>query len=546
VNHTIAQVLAGEARYHLAHADAFWWLPLLPANSVDALVCDPPSGIAFMGREWDSDRGGRDAWIAWLSVLCDRALRTLKPGAHGLVWSLPRTSHWTAMALENAGFEIRDSIHHVFGSGMPKSYNVDAALRALDAGGTARPEDIRREAMGEEYEPSGRGRVNYDHGGGSAMNGKASQPSSRGTALKPSHEVWWLVRKPLEGTIAENVRKWGTGALNIDACRVASAEPSPAAARRETARRTGNAPMSGATAAQSTSVGKIGRRGDPAVYMAERESEQLGRFPPNLLLSHSDGCEQVGTRAVKANPTWDTPNRKPPTIFGSEVAAVSGTRHGDGETEEVPVFDCVAGCPVRELDGQSGQSESVARVRRNTSRGHLGNDGYRQAGELFSPHSDSGTASRFFPQFQRSELDEITPFLYAAKPSRAERDLGLAHFAKRSTRGEDGEVEKGVRNVHPTGKSVGLMRYLCRLITPPRGVVLDFTAGSGTTGVASLIEGFRFLGCELMDTDDEPFVSIALARLQHALGYEFVPRESLRTASPPTQRSLFGGMGGSR
>jgi site-specific DNA-methyltransferase (adenine-specific) len=130
--------------------------------------------------------------------------------------------------------------------------------------------------------------------------------------------------------------------------------------------------------------------------------------------------------------------------------------------------------------------------------------------------------------------------VYTAKPSRAERDLGLAHFSKRSTRGEDGEVEKGVRNVHPTGKSVALMRYLCRLITPPRGVVLDFTVGSGTTGVAALIEGFRFLGCELMDTDDEPFVSIALARLQHALGYEFVPRDSLRTAEPPRQRSLFG------
>jgi hypothetical protein len=523
---TIAQVLAGEARYHLAHADAFWWLPLLPANSVDALVCDPPSGIEFMGREWDSARGGRAQWIAWLAVLCARALRALKPGAHGLVWSIPRTSHWTAMALEDAGFEIRDSIHHVFGSGMPKSYNVDAALRALDAGGTARPEDLRREAMGEEYEPSGRGRVNYDHGGGSAMNGKASRPSSRGTALKPSHEVWWLVRKPLEGSIAANVRNWGTGALNIEASRVAHA----GAADR---------------AAHEAQVAAIKARGGSMEASWKNSSDlagandvsAAGRFPPNLLLSHSDRCEQVGMRTVKANPTWDTPNRETRSSFTGDT--VSQVRHGDGELEDVPVWECVEGCPVLGMDRQGG-------TRRNGGKNDPQAD--KSNGVTYATYSrnasnhavagEAGPASRYFPQFQIEQLD--APFVYTAKPSRAERDLGLAHFSKRSTRGEDGEVEKGVRNVHPTGKSVALMRYLCRLITPPRGVVLDFTVGSGTTGVAALIEGFRFLGCELMDTDDEPFVSIALARLQHALGYEFVPRDSLRTAEPPRQRSLFG------
>ena len=119
----------------------------LPANSVDAIVCDPPSGIAFMGKTWDTDKGGRDAWIAWLARTIAPAFAALKPGGHGLFWALPRTSHWAAMALELAGFEIRDRVTHLFGTGFPKSYNLDGGL---------------------------------------------------GTALKPAAEDWWLVRKPLQ------------------------------------------------------------------------------------------------------------------------------------------------------------------------------------------------------------------------------------------------------------------------------------------------------------------------------------------------------------
>ena len=88
-------------RWRVEHGDAFATLRTLPDASVDALVTDPPAGISFMGREWDSDKGGRDAWVAWLASVMREALRVLKPGAHGLVWALPRTSHWTATALED-------------------------------------------------------------------------------------------------------------------------------------------------------------------------------------------------------------------------------------------------------------------------------------------------------------------------------------------------------------------------------------------------------------------------------------------------------------
>jgi hypothetical protein len=524
---TVEAVLRGDARWHVAHADAFWFAPQLPENSLDGIVMDPPAGIAFMGRKWDSDRGGRDQWIAWLAVIADRALRALKPGAHALVWSLPRTSHWTAMALENGGFEIRDSVEHVFGSGMPKSYNVDAALRALAAGGSARPEDIRREAMGDDYEPSGRARVNYDHGGGSVMNGRASQPSSLGTALKPAHETWWLVRKPLDGSIAENVRKWGTGALNIAAARVAHAGAADLAAHR----------------AQVAAIKDRGGSLDNSWKNASdlsgaNDVTDEGRFPANLVLTHSEGCRRVGTRTVKANPTWDTPNRETESTFtGSTVSQV---RHGSGECEEVEAWECVEGCPVWELDAQVTTSKGGGFTNMGPRRNDVYGNDSKPRGD-WTPYPDqNGTASRFFPQFQRSELDELTPFIYSAKPARAERDRGLEHFRLRDLKKPGAEAERGVRNPHPTGKGVELLRYFLRLAIPRGGVVGDFFVGSGSTGVAAIVEGLRFIGCELLDSDEEPFASIASARLAYACGYEFVPRSSLRTAEPPRQRSLFG------
>ena len=99
-----------------------------PDNSIDALITDPPAGIGFMGKEWDSGKGGRDKWITWLCEIMLECKRVLKPGAHGLVWAIPRTSHWTAMAIEDAGFEIRDKFVHLFGSGFPKSLNISKAI----------------------------------------------------------------------------------------------------------------------------------------------------------------------------------------------------------------------------------------------------------------------------------------------------------------------------------------------------------------------------------------------------------------------------------
>lgn len=106
------------------HADALAALREMETHSVDAIVTDPPAGIAFMNAEWDKDKGGRDAWIAWLAEVFTEARRVVKPGAHALVWALPRTSHWTAFGLENAGWTLRDRVSHLFGTGFPKSRDV--------------------------------------------------------------------------------------------------------------------------------------------------------------------------------------------------------------------------------------------------------------------------------------------------------------------------------------------------------------------------------------------------------------------------------------
>ena len=123
----------GDVTLHLG--DCLDVLRDLPADSVDAIVTDPPAGVAFMSRTWDT-YGSRARFVEWLTERLSGALRVLKPGGHALVWSLPRTSHWTAWAVEDAGFEVRDCVLHMFGSGFPKSLDVSKAIDKAGRGGT--------------------------------------------------------------------------------------------------------------------------------------------------------------------------------------------------------------------------------------------------------------------------------------------------------------------------------------------------------------------------------------------------------------------------
>jgi DNA modification methylase len=297
-------------QYTLYLSDCLDALKTLPGNSVDSLVTDPPAGISFMGKKWDSDKGGRDHWIAWLSDVMRECHRVLKPGAHGLVWAIPRTSHWTAMALENAGFEVRDVVTHLFGTGFPKSLDIS---KAIDKAAGA-----ERAVIGKS--PNSRNRNNADFMSVGDFRGKdgatdniyltspatfeAKQWQGWGTALKPAVEHWILVRKPLsEKNVAANVLKHGTGGVNVDGCRLGGVDTT----RRKT-------------------CSAWWRRGMAVAIIAGSE---LGRFPANLVLSHNPDCDPPRCSADCAVAIMDAQAKSNVSRFFYTAKASKSDRGGD-------------------------------------------------------------------------------------------------------------------------------------------------------------------------------------------------------------------------
>lgn len=402
-------------------------------GTVHSIVTDPPAGIGFMGKEWDSDRGGRDQWVAWLAEVMRGAHELLVPGGHALVWALPRTAHWTMTALEDAGFEVRDVVSHLFGTGFPKSLDVSKAIDK--AAGAER-------AVVGQHEDAGadrwRGDVQGHEGKAEAILGGPVTPEAAawegwGTALKPGAEFWILARKPLSGTVASNVLAHGTGALNIDGCRIESG-----ADYRDLATTQG-----AGHAVDTYTPRKVTRAFVPA----------SGRWPANVVLSHTDACFEV------------EPDR----------------------------FACVSECAVRQLDDQAGTRSPGNHPRKRSGIGYGSN---ARGTETTGRATPKGDASRFFyvPKISRSERDlgcESLPVRAGHDVTdREEGSGGLKSPRAGAGRGE------GARNHHPTVKPQALMRWLIRLITPPGGTVLDLFVGSGSTGVAALAEGFNFIGTE--------------------------------------------------
>jgi DNA modification methylase len=211
----------------LHHGDALDVLRGMADNSVDAVVTDPPSGIGFMGKTWDHDHGGREGWVKAFAAIFAECLRVVKPGGHAFVWALPRTSHWTACALEDAGWEVREKVYHLFGSGFPKSLDVG---KAIDKAAGAEREVVGPPTRhtGQSYQWAGTVRHPTHSESKASLTAPATDAARQwdgwGTALKPAAEEWILARKPLVGTVAANVQQWGTGGLNIEACRVGTGQ----------------------------------------------------------------------------------------------------------------------------------------------------------------------------------------------------------------------------------------------------------------------------------------------------------------------------------
>lgn len=355
---------------HVIHGNSLNELPYLEDCSVDAVVTDPPYELGFMNKKWDA------SGIAYNVNIWAHCLRVLKPGGHLLAFGGTRTYHRMACAIEDAGFEIRDSINWIYGSGFPKSLDVS---KAIDKAAGA-----EREIIGERKLGGNAAQSTKEKGGTYASNtnsvgvepisvpitapatNAAKQWEGWGTALKPAHEPIVLARKPFEDTVANNVMQHGTGALNIDKTRIGE----------------------GGQGTWASPRGGIWKT-DPD-QKAELLSSTVGRWPANVIIDDS----------IEA--TW-------------------------------------------------------------------------------------------------------TPYFYCAKASKSEKNAGLDGMPEkrpdeRTSTGMGTFEQKGVAkqaNHHPTVKPLELMKYLCRLITPPNGTILDPFAGSGSTLVAATLEGFNSIGIEM-------------------------------------------------
>src|SRR5579872_2942130 len=475
--------------------DALAVLRRLPDHCIDALCVDPPSGIHFMSSTWDSDKGGRDQWIAWLAEIMRECLRVVKPGGHAFIWALPRTSHWTATAVEDAGWEIREKFYHCFGSGFPKSQDISKQIDKMQG--------KEREVL-SSYQRSGRSNgilgnhVEITHTITAPASPEAAHWQGWGTATKPAVEEWILARAPLaERTIAAQVLATGTGAINIDATRINPGEIVPGGGR-----------------SWGASDGTHEGWKRPAhQHYENKEPHTRGRWPSNLLLSHSLWCERIGTTRVKGHATgynWEQSENENPTHVIHNIK--SGVHYGD---EEIEAWHCHPSCPVRSLDEQSGIRKSGGVGSGNhTDSAWFG--GGKHALDNSYPGSTGG-ASRFFARLTPS-LDDLPPFVYCPKPSRRERNSGCEGLPERGVQRYgvmQGTPEHAAKqdtpetNNHPTVKPVSLIKYLLAMIVPENGIVLDCFAGSGTTGVAAVSSGFHYL---LIDENPE-YVAIAEARI---------------------------------
>jgi DNA modification methylase len=589
--------------------------------SVDAVVTDPPYGLAFMGKRWDYDVPSEEIWR--------ECLRVLKPGGHLLAFAGTRTQHRMAVRIEDAGFEIRDMIAWVYGSGFPKSLHVSKAIDKMDAseeqqarryrftawmrstGVTARqideatstnmgghyttaasqpaimtrehleqcrhflgdvPEWIEREAdirsvesknfaerevVGQAYrvrresvvQIAGCSEGDYDITAPATE--AAREWAGWGTALKPALEPITVARKPLIGTVAQNVLAHGTGALNIDGCRVENDI---------------NGWGGGAAGGNTWNDDNCGlaKSGDA------RPVE--GRWPANLIHDGSDEVVELLPDCKPATSRTKKPDRSFAPGTGNQAGSATLERdavYGDSGSA-ARFFYCAKASKADRDEGLDGTrtvkynidrsmfsligdlswknvyTELVASLQRATSgqtvKWHIG-----ESGESITGQCPSGFLSTTLTEISKITTSQIfsllTPSLTSAftLDAKLETENGgsLAANAESSSQStpitisasresvlgvdlvvsqmlstiSDAGNWRPAKNIHSTVKPTDLMRYLCRLVTPPGGTVLDPFMGSGSTGKAAILEGFRFIGIER----EPDYLTIAEARIRAAI-----------------------------
>ena len=415
----------------------------LDDNSVDSIVTDPPYGLSFMGKKWDYDVPSQEIF--------EECLRVLKPGGHLLSFAGSRTYHRMAVRVEDAGFEIRDQIMWVYGSGFPKSMNIGKAMDKVQGN--------ERKVIGKQnYSiPKADNTIqasSYGISGGLLKDGKKaerlvpditkgnSEYEGWGTALKPAHEPIVMARKPLsEKTVVDNVLEWGTGGINVEESRIPYKSKDDMEIRKNTHRET-----------NKLGDGNFGG----GKYSQPVES---GRFPSNIIFDEEAGKildEQSG--------------------ISKSTGGRSGNKEGVGQ------------------NGIYGQYSGEVRDE-NPGLG------------------DIGGASRFFycPKTSKTDRNEGLEDFEIKQTVGGGGGIGDYQDDVNSASGKFGSEKAPSKNNHPTVKPTDLMLYLIRLVTPKGGTTLDPFMGSGSTGKAATRGGFDFIGIER----EKDYMEIAKTRIQY-------------------------------
>lgn len=467
-----------ESPFLLVEGDCLETLKTIPDNSIDSIVSDPPYGLSdhkpqdvvdcltawlsgkeykpnkkgFMGRTWDSWVPGPEVW--------KEVYRVLKPGGHIAAFAGSRTHDLMSMALRLAGFENRDTIMWVYGSGFPKSMDVSKAIDksagaerevvgVVDPRGSFDGIPRKSNAINTKWRES-EGRIDIKDLSRKEITAPSTDDAKKfegwGTALKPAFEPIILFRKPLEGTVAQNVIEWGTGGINIDACRVETA------------------PDDDIFAKNPHTKGGFGHAG-ARIYGDGKGSEykpQDGRFPANFV---HDGSDEVEENFPDSNGA------------GKSLPQVKVTGYGNKNTG-------------------TGKAD------------YLG-------GERIPFEGGSGSASRFFYCAKASRADrdsglDDAPDKILAMSNQAKAELARGNMNKDSSGVNTAKV---VKNNHPTVKPIALMDWLVKLITPHNGIILDPFNGSGSTGKAAMINDFKYIGLDL----SKEYIEISRGRIEYAI-----------------------------
>ena len=533
----------------LMNADCLEAMKKMPDNCIDAIVTDPPYGLSFMGKNWDHGVPGVEFW--------KEALRVAKPGAHLLSFGGTRTFHRIACAIEDAGWEVRDCIMWLYGSGFPKSMDISKAIdKKLGA---------EREKVQGVYGKTSFGLINDDSwtshkttDSSIPVSDEAKKWSGWGTCLKPAYEPIIMARKPVEGTIVDNVLKHGTGGINIDECRVPYESGGSAATNPLVRELRGCKNNHGADTGSSWRItgeeGKVGH------------ANMQGRFPANIIHDGSDEVVELfpntGTSAGGGRHTKGVGDNQQGNAFGSYSGGQPQDSIGYGDSGSAARFFYCAKASKKERnnncermltwekdqeltqlieksnqllkDISESTMQNLAEIECNTTL--FGKDTTEQYQKECK--STISMVIKLITELKTSSLcQHLNTNDYILDVIRMNEDNGISvvQLAEKLNQlmvvSMNDEIQSALNvvnvllnalveirncakqgNQHPTVKPIALMEYLVKLVAPENAIVLDPFMGSGTTGVAAVRLGRGFVGIE----KEKEYFDIAERRIENA------------------------------